>query len=30
MDIKAVFKLTMLVSMETMTTIPEEKPRQED
>lgn len=27
MDIKAVFQPTLLVSMETMTTIPEEKPR---
>ena len=30
MDIKAVFQLTLLVFMEIMTTIPEEKPRQED
>ena len=30
MDIKAVFQPTMLVSIETITTIPEENPRQED
>ena len=30
MDVKAIFQLAMLVSMETMTTIPEEKPEQED
>lgn len=30
MDIKAVFQPTLLVFMEIMTTIPEEKPRQED
>lgn len=29
MDIKTVFQLTMLVSMETITTISEEKPRRE-